>query len=450
MGELHAPRRGAWWCVALLAALLIVSFLDRSIISLLIGPIKRDLLISDQSIGFLYGTTFAIFYGAFSIPAAIWADSRNRKWLIVLGVGLWSNATVASGFAVGFTMLLFCRTLLAAGEASLSPAASSLIADYFPRERRVLPHSIYALSTQLGAHGSLIIGGLIIRMLGSGSRVNPPIIGPMATWQAVFLLVAIPAVLLCLLFALTVKEPRRRERRAQGGFGAVTADALAYMRNNGRLVIGYYGAIALLSTVAFSVSAWGPEFLQRRFDVTSARAGVAFGGAALIGGIFGTFGPARLSQMLRRRGWFESIPVVSVVLGLGSAIAAYATFNQITMHAFLPLLSLTLFLLVGGMLNLMIGLHVFLPNPIIASMTAVAGLCTTMVGLGLGPSIVAWLAATWFGGHEGLGPALASLAAVFGLAAAMLLLWSRKDIGREIASALEIERRALTAVPAMS
>jgi MFS family permease len=124
----------AWYALLVLVLVYVINFVDRQIISILAQDIKHDLHLQDAQIGFLYGTAFAVFYALFGIPLGRLADSWYRGRLIAIGLGLWSSMTALSGLASNLAMLTVARIGVGIGEASASPAAYSMISDYFPKE----------------------------------------------------------------------------------------------------------------------------------------------------------------------------------------------------------------------------------------------------------------------------------------------------------------------------
>ena len=152
----------AWYMTLLLMLLYMFSFLDRTIIVLLIEPIKRDLLLNDTQISLLYGLAFAVFYTFLGIPIARLADSKSRRSIIAVGVLFWSAMTVACGLAKSFGDLFAARIGVGAGEAALSPAAYSLISDSFPEEKRAKAMSVYTMGLYLGVGLAMLLGGQVI------------------------------------------------------------------------------------------------------------------------------------------------------------------------------------------------------------------------------------------------------------------------------------------------
>ena len=156
------PAAGyAWYVVALLTLAFVCSFIDRQILNLLVGPIQRDLGIGEKEMSLLMGASFAVFYTLFGIPLGRLADTASRRWLIVVGVAFWSLMTAACGLGRNFWQLALARIGVGIGEASLSPAAYSLIADYFPPERRSTALGVYGMGIYIGSGLALILGGAL-------------------------------------------------------------------------------------------------------------------------------------------------------------------------------------------------------------------------------------------------------------------------------------------------
>ncbi len=196
----------AWYALGVLMLVYVVNFIDRQIISILAEDIKRDLKLDDAQIGFLYGTAFAVFYALFGIPIARLADSWHRGKLMAIGLGIWSSMTALSGFASSYGQLATARIGVGIGEASASPCAYSMISDYFPARRRATAMSIYSAGLYIGGGLSLPIGGLVL----GGWNAAYPGGGPLGLvgWQAAFIAVGLPGLLLA-LWVLTLREPLR-------------------------------------------------------------------------------------------------------------------------------------------------------------------------------------------------------------------------------------------------
>ena len=198
----------AWYALFVLVIVYIINFIDRQILSILVGDIKRDLQVSDAQIGFLYGTAFAVFYALFGIPLGRLADSWYRGRLMAMGLALWSSMTALSGFANSFGTLAAARIGVGIGEASASPAAYSMISDSFPKERRATALSIYSSGLYIGGALALPIGAAVTSRW--TAAYPDPASAPLglAGWQAAFVAVGLPGLLLA-LWVLTLREPQR-------------------------------------------------------------------------------------------------------------------------------------------------------------------------------------------------------------------------------------------------
>ncbi|MEW4449658.1 MFS transporter [Qipengyuania sp. JC766] len=196
----------SWYALGVLVLVYVLNFIDRQILSILANDIKADLGLTDADLGFLYGTAFGVFYALFGIPLGRLADSWHRIRLMTAGLALWSLMTALSGFAKNGLQLSAARIGVGVGEASASPAAYSLISDWFPKKMRGTALAIYSAGLYIGGGISLLIGGLIVE----GWNAAYPGGGPfgLVGWQAAFMAVGLPGLLLA-LWVFTLREPVR-------------------------------------------------------------------------------------------------------------------------------------------------------------------------------------------------------------------------------------------------
>lgn len=196
----------SWYVLFILVLVYILNFVDRQILSILANDIKKDLGLSDAYLGFLYGTAFAVFYALFGIPLGRLADSWHRVRLLTFGLALWSLMTAASGFAKNGVALTAARVGVGVGEATASPAAYSLIADLFPKRMRATALAIYSSGLYLGGGLSILFGGEVADRWNAAYPGGGP--GGLVGWQAAFIAVGLPGVLLAFWVA-TIREPVR-------------------------------------------------------------------------------------------------------------------------------------------------------------------------------------------------------------------------------------------------
>ena len=208
-----SPLR-AWYAVAVLVLAFVFSFVDRIVIALLVEPIKADLGISDFGIGLLQGFAFALFYALLGIPIGRLSDRVSRRGIIATGIAIWSLMTAACGLARSFFGLFLARVGVGVGEATLSPAAYSMISDYFPREQLGRALGVYQSGALLGAGIAFLVGGAAVQMLSVYDGQVLPVLGEVRMWQLAFFVVGLPGLLVALLM-LTVKEPARRGKASR-------------------------------------------------------------------------------------------------------------------------------------------------------------------------------------------------------------------------------------------
>ena len=215
----------AWLTLFVLMTAQTSSFVDRMIMGLLVGPIRQTFDISDTQFSLLAGLAFAVFYSTMGLPIAWVADRFNRTRLIAAGIALWSVATALCGMAQSFWSLFAARVAVGVGETALGPAAYSLIADSFPKARLARALSIFTLGVTLGSGIAYIVGGQVVAAVQSLGAIHVPVLGQVHAWQAVFLIVGLPGLVIALM-VLALPEPPRRGKLGDGG-APVVAEAIA-------------------------------------------------------------------------------------------------------------------------------------------------------------------------------------------------------------------------------
>lgn len=280
----------------------IVSFIDRQIINLLVEDLRRDLRLSDSSIGLLQGLSFALFYAACAVPLGRVADTANRRRLIAAGMCVWTAATALCGLAGSFLQLFCARVLVGVGEATLTPSTFSMFADLFRPQRLALPCGIYTGSSFVGSGIALLLGGAILAQLASSGVPTLPLVGQPKVWQAAFMLAALPGVFVVLLFLATVREPERRGLApGRSAERPTLAELLAFYRSNVPVFNAVFFGVALVGAVQFSIGAWTPAFFMRVHHWTAPQAGAAYGLVLLVCGTGGSIAGGWLADWLEAR-----------------------------------------------------------------------------------------------------------------------------------------------------
>ncbi|MFP6804539.1 MAG: MFS transporter [Pseudomonadales bacterium] len=312
-----------WVVTLLLLVAFTFSFVDRQVLNLLVEPIRLDLQVSDTQISFLQGLAFAVTYILMSVPLGRMVDKYNRVGIMIGGVLIWSATTVACGLSRTYSQLLFARFGVGAGEAALTPAAWSVLADYFRPTKLALPISVYLMGPYLGAGLAMIAGAEVLDWSRDVQEVSLPIVGVVAPWQATFIAVGLPGVLIAGLLA-TIREPKRKGRqgalREVPGWRAV----LRYMWQRKKVYAALHLGVPFIVVMLYGLQAWTPTILLRVYGWDLADAGRIYGTLALVTGSAGVLSGPVLSRYLLGRGVLDA-PLRVAVLGAGMATLSLAT-----------------------------------------------------------------------------------------------------------------------------
>lgn len=311
----------AWYVVAVLTLANVSAYVDRQILTLLVRPIKRDLVLTDSEVSLLGGLSFALFYTLLGFPIARLADQKSRRAIISAGIAVWSVMTALCGAARNFTQLLLARVGVGVGEAALSPPAYSLIADYFPRERLGTAISVYTMGVYLGVGLAQLIGGAVIAAVGGEELWRLPLVGAVRPWQVAFLVVGLPGMLIALLM-FSVREPRRN---APVKDVVSVREVVNYLTTNVRTVVPHHVGAALIALVNYGYGFWLPTFFERTHGWTASQAGYLLGIANLTFGIAGVSLAGRLADKWQERGVADAKLRVSLIAALGLLVCDTAT-----------------------------------------------------------------------------------------------------------------------------
>lgn len=287
-----------WYLVFVLMVVYVISFVDRQILALLVKPIRAALEISDGQMGLLMGFAFALFYTFFGIPLGFVADRYSRRLLIAVGLVLWSIMTAGCGLANQFATLLFFRIGVGVGEAALSPAAYSMIADAFPPRLLATAISVYSMGIYVGSGLAMLFGGLIVHYAEAGSVPALPVLGTVAPWQFVFLVVGLIGLPITLLL-LTLPEPKRHKSASSVSFG----DTFAYIGKHRAAFFLHSAGFGLLALVGYAFMGWIPTFFERAHAWSRPDTAYYYGIAILSLGSLGIVAGGFIADRLRHQGF---------------------------------------------------------------------------------------------------------------------------------------------------
>jgi MFS family permease len=433
----YPSRPYAWTVVAILIATAVLSYTDRQVLSLLVDPIRGDLDITDTQVSLLLGMAFAVIYGIAGIPLGYLADRASRRNLICAGIFVWSLGTIACGLSGNFTELFASRIVVGLGEAALSPAAISLISDYFPPSRRGTAVGLFLSGIAMGNGAAILIGGAVLNAIKMGALAATPL-AAQAPWRNVLLVIGGPGLFWAVVILL-IREPLRRASEAAGtDSGGV--DRSAWRATPWARVVPIYLVLAAASFVDNAVGAWAPTLLIRNFSRDPAQIGlilgllltIGFGGGVILGGVLadraGAGGGFRAKLRVCVYSGLFILPV-SLLMNSGSypgvliGVPAYfALSGVVTAVGFSAILDAV-------------------PNRSRGLAMSMSFFLNVAFGAGLGPTAVALAGAHVFGVSAGLGPPLV-LTAAGGYLIALGALWTALSLFRSRDRPVEVTRQS--------
>lgn len=407
--------RTAWTMVALLTVAYVLSFVDRYILGLLIEPIKADLGLTDEQLGYLIGPAFALFYATMGLPLGWLADRKRRTWIVAGGIALWSLATAASGLARNFWHLFVARMSVGVGEATLSPCAMSMIGDSFPPERRGKPVAVYSAALSLGAGLASLIGAVVLTWAKTSAGLELPLLGPVKPWQFAFLAVGLPGVLLAIAFLFMPEPPRQARGTTPRGFG----DTLRHVGAHAGAFLGLVSLVCVMTIIAYSHG-----FLPSAFARTY---GWEARDYALVNGfMILAIGPATVASIgvladRWRKAGVRDAPFRLLAAGFAIMLpsSAVALYMPTPVLAFIVLGISTVAIGTVTAAGIIVLLDIA-PAAIRGQVVALYYMAISIAGLGLGPTTVGLLSTRVFGEGE-LRAAVSAVPLIYGLVPLLLL-----------------------------
>ncbi|MEG8013563.1 MFS transporter [Sphingomonas sp. 22R3R2A-7] len=407
----YPPPLRAWTILLLLFVASIVSVIDRGLLNIVVDGVKSELLISDVQIGLLQGLAFGLFYAVMGVWLGVVADRTSRRWLIVIGIFVWSCATIGGGLAGSFGELFLSRLLVGLGEAALAPAAISLIADLFPPGRRGRAVGFYIMGQAIAQGVSISVAGFLLGAAARGDFAGWPILGGLAPWRTVFVVCGLAGTVVALAFLATREPPRRGAvmTTTRESWGSQVSRTLAHFWTERSKFVAIYLGFAAFFLGTYGAFAWQVAMISRKFGVTPAEVAPLLGPMAIVSGLLGPIVGGWIVDRIVKRSGHDAIPKLLVILpfvALPSACAVLAP-------------SLTLACVLCGSLagiTAMVGaatltyLQAEAPADMRGMAISITGLMNTVFGAALGPVLVAVLTQHVFGRPELVGYAILCVA----------------------------------------
>lgn len=366
------PLAGYRTTLTLLMLAYTLSMCDRMILSILFPDIKAEFGLSDTQLGLLGGISFALFYATMGLPIARLSDQYSRKWIIIASLVVFSVMTAFSGLAAGFISLLILRIGVGIGEAGVNPASYSIIADYFPPQRRAFAMAILMLGGSFGMMLGFVGGGFIAEAY---------------SWRVALVSVGIPGFLLAVVMARSLREPGR------GTFETETPPppppiltTAATMWANPAMRHLIAGAV-VAGLMGYGFTQWLPTFFIRAHDLSQSQTGMLMAGVFGISGAIGALAAGK---------WFDRLSIRGFQYGMRMlAIVPFFTIPFFIMGLLADDLTtaILLFIIPGFAANYAIGptiamVQTLSPVHMRAVSSAIKLLCMNLIGMGMGPLLV--------------------------------------------------------------
>lgn len=379
----------AWYTVFILFLAYTFSAIDRQILTLLVAPVRADLQLTDFEISLLQGMAFAMLFVFVGVPIGRLADVRSRRTIIACGITFWCLMTAACGMSRNFWQLFLARMGVGVGEATLSPAASSLIADSFPAQKRAMAYSVYHLGYPVGGGLALIIGGFILQSLEGVEQVSLGWLGEFRAWQLAFIIVGLPGLLLAALM-YTFREPSRKERvHSEEGESVPLKVIFSFVRQRWQAFSTHLIAVSFLGMLAIGTAIWYPTFLMRTYGMTASDAGYSYGLVMGLCGAAGILSGGWLSGKLRARGFVDANMRVMLIAAACKTLPLVVGPLLPTAQQALLCMAIATYL---GQVSIGVttaALMEITPNEMRAQMLAIMLLLVNVLGIGFGATLIA-------------------------------------------------------------
>lgn len=427
-----------WIAVIVLMLFQTLSYFDKQIFGVLAPPLGQSLDLSDVELGLLLGVAFAIPYSVGTLCFGWAADRYSPRNILFVCVLLWSLAAFSTGLASSFVGVMFARMLLGLGESALQPCAYKILVEVSPPARLGLAGSLYTAGGILGSAGTLIVAGSIMMQLTEAGGADLPLIGHVEPWQASFMLLSLPGIILCsAAFLLPRLKPRAPV--ANGAAGESGASIFGLVREQRLLLFCHFGTLTLLGISLFAIMSWAPVYMTRKFGMDIGAIGLIMGVATAAGAIGGIFWGA-VSDWLRARGSVTVTYRMYVPLCTISAATGGAAFLVDSEPLFTALLILST--VSGNFSALALVMPFFVPRDLIGRLFGFQSFIFGSFGAGFAPLLVAFLTESLFGDPSSVGMAIGLIVALCGVGSAILLAVGVGPLASAVAGRHSVDQSA--------
>ncbi len=383
------PRKDANYSLFVMTIVVLFTVLDRTVLSLLIVPVKEDFGISDTQAALLMGAAFSLPYGAAGIVLGRMADSGIRKNLIAWSIAFWSFSTVACGGAQGFPSLVIARMGIGAGESGYGPAAWSIAADYWPPEKIAFATATMGMGATIGTGLALFMGGAVLQLTSGLPPMEIAGLGVIRPWQWTFIIVGAPGLIWALAVMTTREPPRRGLPIGQAAQKVPVKETAKWIMDDWRSYLATVGGMAIKAMLLAVPLSWNSTLIYREFHWPLAKIGMVTGTVAIIVSPIALMLGAKVSEIWTRSGRNDA----------NLRIVFYGTLATVPLMIISPLipnpyLMISCNALIGfvGMIGFgpsVAAFQVITPNHMRGQIGALTQFSNHVIAFGLSPLIVA-------------------------------------------------------------
>ena len=385
----YPPRRAGYSAVVVMTLAQVFAFIDRQIPAMLVEPIKQDFSLNDSQIALLGGAAFSIFYAIMALPIGYAVDRYKRVNVLGTGIFVWSLMTTLAGLANSFGRLFGARIGVAVGEAVMAPVSVSLVSDYFPQNKQGKPMGIITAGVYIGIGATLIGGGYLIDYLTDIGGITIPGIGYFKPWQATFLVVGIPGILISIA-AFMLHEPRRLGLAQTPEKDSKSINIFSHLIKNKSTLIPMFAGLIFMALIFYSFTFWAPSMMVRTHGLSLTEVGFSLGIITIISSILGTISSGAVVDYLRSKGRTDA-PIRTAMFACIFAMPAIclAPIVENVVAAWI-LIGIYLFFISSFAPIGLLAVSGVSSNEVKGQMAAVHAFLMMAFGLSLGPQITAF------------------------------------------------------------
>ena len=416
----YPSQRAGYSAVAVMTLAQVFAFIDRQIPAMLVEPIKQDFSLNDSQIALLGGAAFSIFYAIMALPIGYAVDRYKRVNVLGTGIFVWSLMTTLAGLANSFGRLFGARIGVAVGEAVMAPVSVSLVSDYFSQNKQGKPMGIITAGVYIGIGATLIGGGYLIDYLTDIGGITIPGIGYFKPWQATFLVVGIPGILISIA-AFMLHEPRRLglSKKLDETKKVII---FSHLKQNKATLFPMFGGLIFMALIFYSFTFWAPSMMVRTYGLSLTEVGFTLGIITIISSILGTICSGATVDYLRTRGHSDA-PIRTAMYACIFAMPAicFAPLVESVVTSWV-LIAIYLFFISSFAPLGLLAVSGISSNEVKGQMAAVHAFLMMAFGLSLGPQITAFFTDFIIQDAAQLGLAI-SLTGGFVLPIATMFFW---------------------------